>query len=98
MWVERQRVQFGRFDNQAVPGTQTLPVAMQCSPRNTTGAGTCTDYTLSFQAVNVATFVLQAVPVAGGRMATDDCGTFRIDETGNRTHTGAGTVAVCLNR
>lgn len=98
VWVERQRVQFGRFDNPGVPGTQTLPVPLQCAPRNTTGTGTCTDYDLNFEAVDVTTFLLRAVPVAGGRMAGDECGTFRIDQTGLRTHSGAGTVATCLNR
>jgi type IV pilus assembly protein PilE len=98
VWAERQRVQFGRFDNALAPGTQTLPVGLQCSPRNTTGTGTCTDYDINFEAVAAATFTLRAVPVAGGRMAADECGTFRIDETARRTHSGAGTVAACLNR
>lgn len=98
VWAERQRVQFGRFDNPLAAGTQTLPLALQCSPRNATGAGTCTDYDLTFEAVDAVSFTLRAAPVAGGRMATDECGTFRIDQTGLRTHSGAGTVATCLNR
>lgn len=97
-WVERQRTQFGRYDNPLAAGTQTLPLGLQCSPTNATGAGTCRDYTLSFLAVNVATFTLQAVPVAGGPMATDGCANFQVDQTGLRTHTGPATVEVCLGR
>jgi 3-phosphoshikimate 1-carboxyvinyltransferase len=71
-------------------GTQVLPVVLQCSPRDAAGAGSCRDYDIGFEAVDVATYVLRAVPVAGGRMAADECGLFRLDHTGLRTHTGEG--------
>lgn len=98
LWIERERVQFGRYDRPLAAGTQILPVALRCSPRNTTGAGRCRDYDIGFEAVDVATYVLRAVPVAGGRMASDECGLFRLDHTGLRTHTGQGTADRCLNR
>jgi type IV pilus assembly protein PilE len=98
LWIERERVQFGRYDRPLAAGTQVLPVVLQCSPRDPAGAGSCRDYSIGFEAVDVAAYVLRAVPVAGGRMAADECGLFRLDHTGLRTHTGRGTVDLCLNR
>jgi type IV pilus assembly protein PilE len=100
VWMERFRTERGSYDNPAGSGAQTLPVAMQCSPRNTTGTGTCRDYNVQVQAVNVVSYTLQAVPVVGGRMATDVCGNLSIDQTGLKQFTaGPGASQdVCWNR
>ena len=99
VWTERFRTQMGRFDNPAAVGTQTLPVALQCVPRNTTGTGTCRDYDVNYETVTVTTYQLRAVPVAGGQMVADVCGNLRVDETGRRTFTGAGgTQDICWSR
>lgn len=48
-----------------------------------------------------ATFTLTATPIAGTMMAGDVCGSFQIDNTGNRTNpsaTSGTTVATCWGR
>lgn len=99
VWVERFRTELGRYDLAAAPGTQTLPVLLQCVPRNTTGAGTCRDYTVNFEAVAPITYLIRAVPVAGSRMAGDVCANLRVNQAGLRDFTGgSGTQDVCWNR
>jgi len=99
VWVERFRTELGRFDLVAAPNTQTLPVPLQCVPRNTTGAGTCRDYTVSFEAVAPITYRIQAVPVPGSRMDGDICANLRVDQAGLRDFTGGtGTQDICWNR
>lgn len=99
VWVERFRTELGRYDLVAAPGTQTLPVLLQCVPRNTTGAGTCRDYTVSFAAVSDIAYSINAVPVVGSRMAGDVCANLSVNQTGLRTFTGgSGTQDVCWNR
>ena len=99
VWVERFRTEQGRFDLAAAPNTQTLPIPLQCVPRNATGAGTCRDYTLNFEAVTPITYRIRAVPVAGSRMAGDVCANLRVDQAGLRDFTGgSGTQDICWNR
>lgn len=104
-WTERFRTERGRYDDPGAPGTQTLPVALRCVPRNTTGYGTCRDYEVRFDLAapftpSPTTYRLLATPVAGGQMATDVCSTLRVDQTGLRdwTPVGAGTADVCWRR
>lgn len=56
-------------------------------------------YDLSFNETGIANgataFVLQAVPIAGGVMANDGCGTLRLSNTGVRTRTGALAADRC---
>ena len=99
VWAERFRTEQGRYDLLALPGTQTLPVALQCVPRNATGTGTCRDYDLNFEAVTAITYLIRAVPVAGSRMAGDVCANLRVNHTGLRDFTGGGgSPDVCWNR
>jgi type IV pilus assembly protein PilE len=48
----------------------------------------------------LATYTLTAVPVAGGMMAGDRCGTLRITQTGTQDVTGGATApaAECWGR
>ena len=101
VWTERFRTQMGRFDNPLAAGTQTLPVALQCVPRNATGYGTCRDYEVEYETVTVTTYLIRARNLATGLMAGDApiCGNLRVDETGRRTFTGAGgTQDICWTR
>lgn len=56
-------------------------------------------YNLSFNNTGIANqataFVLQAVPIAGGLMANDPCGTLRLSNTGVRSRTGALALERC---
>lgn len=97
IWLERVRTETGRYDIAAAPGTQALPLALRCAPRNATGVG-CRDYNIGFAAVNGVAYQLQAVPVGGGRMAGDTCGTYQLDNTGARNRTGTGPFDLCWGR
>jgi type IV pilus assembly protein PilE len=98
-WTERFRTEQGRYDLQAAVGTQNLPVALQCVPRNTTGYGTCRNYEVRFEFVTVSTYRLNALRQAGGQMAADVCATLRVDQSGLRDFTGVGpTQEVCWDR
>lgn len=48
-------------------------------------------YDLAIPAVDQTSFTIQMVPVAGGRMASDQCGTFTLTSTGLRGVTVSGT-------
>ncbi|MRD47398.1 type IV pilin protein [Caenimonas koreensis] len=53
-------------------------------------------YTLSFSGTPTAsTYVLQMVPVAGSSMASDECGTYTINQAGAKTVSGSKSVAEC---
>jgi type IV pilus assembly protein PilE len=53
-------------------------------------------YNITLQAVGTTTYTLQAVPVVGGPMAGDACGTLTLDETGAKG--SGGTDDDCWNR
>ena len=58
------------------------------------------DYTIRFQAgtLSARSFTLEAVPRTGGSMASDKCGTLRINNVGRRTvsgESGGMTAATC---
>jgi len=90
-WVERFRA-----ENRGVYTGAALPVTMAVSP--TTGPVV---YDLSLTTLTAATFVVSAVPRAGGRMAGDACGTFTLANDGRRTAAGAASGTLferCWNR
>jgi type IV pilus assembly protein PilE len=97
IWLERVRTETGRYDIAAAPGTQALPLPLRCAPRNTTGVG-CRDYNVGIAAVNAVSYQLQAVPVAGSRMAGDECGNLQLDNAGLRARTGTGQFDLCWTR
>lgn len=51
-------------------------------------------YTISLQAVAVATYTLQAIP-QGGQIGDAQCATLTLDQIGVRTISGIGTLAEC---
>lgn len=73
----------------------TVPSALANVPKTATALSA--NYTISFSGTpTVAAFTAQAVPRAGGTMASDKCGSFVLDQTGRRTLSGAtGTVDEC---
>ena len=67
-------------------GTSTavdLPAPLKTVPRNSTNGKQ--DYDVSLKSVDRRTFTLQAVPRAGSMMAGDKCGTFEINNVGQRS-------------
>ena len=78
-WMERFRNETSTYAGAVVP------VTLQCSPGNATGAGTCRNYTITLAAVTAATYTLQATPVAGSPMAGDVCGVLSVTGAGIRT-------------
>ena len=99
-YMQRFYSQNDRFDqaNDATGTAVTIPAALATVPRGA-AAGT-QDYTIQFQAntLTARSFTLEAVPRAGGSMAGDKCGTYRINNVGRRTVNGAAsgmTAATC---
>ena len=72
-----------------------IPDALARVPR--TAAAGSQNYTISLgaPAATVATFVIQAVPRSGGSMASDKCGSFTLNQAGQRGVIGnaAGSTA-----
>lgn len=69
-------------------GGNAIVLPFLTSPMASTGSNVDYDITVSSPAGNNAVFSLKAVPKAGGRMATDACGTYVVDELGRRTLEG----------
>lgn len=82
-YMQRFYSQNSRFDQTTAGAAVAVPDALARVPR-TAAAGT-QNYTLGFaSAVTAATFTLQAVPRAGGSMANDKCGSFTLNQAGQR--------------
>ncbi len=77
--------------NQTNPGGDDVALPIAQSPR----VGVA-QYTVTLQAVAATSFTLQAVPVVGGPMAGDVCGTLTLTNTG--VQGAGGTVAQCWDR
>lgn len=79
-----------RFCGNANDGNPTLPVVQ--SPRNGTAK-----YNITV-AAGTTTFTLTATPIAGSVMAGDACGSFTLNQLGQKGLTGASkTVSECWN-
>ena len=99
-FMQRFYSQNDRYDqaNDASGTAVVLPAALTMVPRGA-AAGT-QDYTIRFQAgtLSARSFTLEAVPRTGGSMASDKCGTLRINNVGRRTvsgESGGMTAATC---
>jgi type IV pilus assembly protein PilE len=77
-WMERFRNENSTYVGAAIP------INLQCSPANATGAGTCRNYTLTLAGITAATYSVQATPVAGSPMAGDVCGVLSVTGAGVR--------------
>lgn len=66
-----------------------VPANLLHSPADTTAL-----YDLAIPSANLtaSAFTLQMVPVSGGKMANDECGTFTLSSTGQRGVTVGGTA------
>ncbi len=84
------------YDKEKVTNTAVALPAL-VSPAGATGAAV--DYNISFAvATTPTTYKIQAVPRPGGKMASDPCGTFTIDNFGARTVSGSLSVDECWYR
>ena len=68
-------------DRAATPNQviDVVPAGLKQSPADSTAL-----YTLSIPAADGASFTIQMVPVSGGKMASDECGTFTLTSAGVR--------------
>ncbi|MFZ6712899.1 type IV pilin protein [Undibacterium sp. TC9W] len=74
-----------------------VALPMLVSPVGATGSNV--DYDISFTiAPTPTTFSIRAVPRAGGRMATDGCGTYTINESGARSNSGPLLADTCWTK
>lgn len=64
-----------------------IPASIKQSPADSTAL-----YQLAIPTVNAVSYTLQMVPVAGRKMANDECGTFTVTSTGLRGVLVAGTA------
>lgn len=90
-FMERTFTMTNNYTLAAGGGAIALPAALQQSPKPPQAAV----YNIQLNSTQT-TFVLSAVPVVGGMMAADACGTITINQTG--TQGAGGNVAVCWGR
>jgi len=90
-WAERYYTLNNTYTN---IGTK-LPSTLQQSPR--TGLAYYTIAPSATQAPTASTYLLEATPIGG--MSGDKCGTFQIDQTGQRTLSGnTAALDACWDR
>lgn len=91
-FLERNLTESNRYHQDSAGNAIALP--FQNAPQE----GTAT-YAIGANPLTATTFTLQAAPIAGGMMENDECGTFTLDQRGQKGLTGATlTVAECWNR
>lgn len=76
-------------ENNSYSGTLSLPAMV--SPPASSGTAL---YNVTASASSSA-YTLSATPISGGRMASDECGTLTLDNTGVKG--AGGSVATCWN-
>jgi type IV pilus assembly protein PilE len=76
-WIERNRAESGSYSLTSANTAVALPAALARSPE----AGVIR-YNIVLNTPDAQTFTLTATPA--GPQATDECGTFRVDQTGTR--------------
>lgn len=83
-YMQRFYSQNSRYDQAISGGAVAIPDVLARVPR--TAASGSQNYTLSFAAPapTAGTFTLQAVPRAGSSMASDKCGSFTLNQAGQR--------------
>lgn len=91
-WMERWRTERGSYqDPLNAPSPPVLPLALQTSPA--TGAPR---YQITAVTPTPGAYLLSATPI--GPMLGDGCGTYTLDNTGLRQHTGALDATTCWGR
>ncbi len=80
--LERCLTEFNAYDNGNCPDFN--PAVLTDNQR----------YTISLQAVAVATYTLQAIP-QGGQTGDARCATLTLNQAGAKTESGTGTLAEC---
>ena len=83
-----------RFDQNRAGVAVAIPTGLSLVPKGS-AAGSQT-YTIQISGTpSIAAYTIEAVPLTGGPMASDACGTLRLNSVGTRTVTGTQTVADC---
>lgn len=92
-YMQRFYSQNDRYDhaNDADSTPISLPVVLTTVPRGVDP--NIADYTVRFQegTLRARGFTLEAVPRASGSMASDKCGTLRVNNVGRRSVSGASS-------
>lgn len=84
-FLERNYTESNRYDKDSTGGEIQLPFTT--SPK-----AAVAKYIISFSVetpVTASTYKLEAIPVKGGGMENDKCGTLGLDHRGSKTSTGA---------
>jgi len=92
-FLERNFTEASRYDKKTDNATAvTLPVTS--SPRDGTAV-----YNIATSVLTSTTYTLTATPIAGGRMATDGCGTLTLTHQGVKGVNSASlSASECWNR
>jgi type IV pilus assembly protein PilE len=93
-FLERTRTVSNRYDLNASGGAitvESLPVAQ--APKEDAA-----QYTITLTNLTATTFTLSAVPVPGGAVDGDACGTFTLDERAAKNITGSASFSSCWNK
>jgi type IV pilus assembly protein PilE len=93
-FLERNRTVMNRYDlnvNGEEMTANSLPVTQ--APKEGTAR-----YMITFGRIEKSEFVLRAVPVAGGPLDGDKCGTLTLNERAEKNVTGSASISSCWNR
>lgn len=91
-FLERNFTEASSYSKKADGSDVTLPIT--ASPRSGTAF-----YNIGTSALTASSYTLQAVPINGGRMDGDGCGTITLTHTGAKGVASASlTAAECWNR
>jgi len=89
-FLERNFTVANRYDQDSAGNAIALPVTQ--APQ---GGGAV--YTIQL-ASDLTTYTVQAVPVTGGSMDGDECGTLTLDQAGAKDVTGSASKETCWNK
>lgn len=92
-FLERNFTEASKYDKKSNGDDISLPVS------NTPRTGT-PFYNIGTSVLTASTYTLQAVPIGGGRMDGDACGTITLTHTGAKGVSGGATLSAadCWNR
>jgi type IV pilus assembly protein PilE len=92
-FLERNRTATNRYDRDGAGGEiDSTKLLVTQTPKSGTAR-----YTIEVEDLAAATYTLKAVPVTGGPMAGDECGTLTLNHTG-AMGVGKSTVLACWGR
>jgi type IV pilus assembly protein PilE len=88
-YMQRYYASNDRYDQDRAGNAFAFPAGIAQSPESGTAIYDIT------ATVSVTAYTVTAVPITGGSMSTDVCGSLRIDHTNLKSFTGTSTMEKC---